>query len=86
MKERVAAEIAERERLMTRVRRALDFEGVHLHYSVDTERQASRKARRSLLRYIESIVGCDSREATSDLLDQIATDKFARLSRPADAP
>lgn len=81
-----AAEIAERERLMTRVRRALDFEGVHLHYSVDTERQASRKARRSLLRYIESIVGCDSREATSDLLDQIATDKFARLSRPADAP
>ena len=44
------AEIALRERLMLRVRRALDFDGVHLHYSTDNTIPASRKARRNLLR------------------------------------
>ena len=35
-----------RQRLMLRVRKALGFDGVHLHYSVDSGLPQSRKARR----------------------------------------
>ena len=77
------AEIAMRERLMTRTRRGLDFSGVHLHYSVDSDRPASRKARRRLLRYMETIVATSSREEAKAVLEEIAADKFARLDAEA---
>ena len=69
-------EIALRERMMTRIRRALGFDGVHLHYSTDSSKPASRKARRRLLRYIESVTQTASREETRELLESIAEDKF----------
>ena len=64
--------IETRQRYMARIRRALGFEGVHLHYSVDSEKPASRKARRKLLRYIESMVESGSREACQRMLDEVA--------------
>lgn len=76
------AERALRERLMTRIRRGLDFDGVHLHYSVSSDLAASRKARRSLLRYIESIVAAGSRDETRALLDGIAAKKFRPRLNP----
>ena len=69
-------EIALRERMMTRIRRALGFDGVHLHYSTDSSKPASRMARRRLLRYIESVTQTASREETRELLESIAEDKF----------
>lgn len=65
----------QRQRLMKRIRRSMDFEGVHLHYSVENDRPTSRKARRRLLRYIESIVEAGSRNKTRALLDGIANSK-----------
>lgn len=74
------AEIELRERYMKRVRRALAFEGVHLHYSTNSEIPVARKARRQLLRYIESLVEAGSREECAKLLDDIASKRFAKLS------
>ena len=78
-----AAERAEhelRQRRMRNIRRSLGFEGVHLHYSTDSALPASRKARRRLLRYIESMVEAGSREASAALLEGIALDKkFAEM-------
>ena len=74
-----AAEIELRERYMTRVRRALDFNGVHLHYSTNSDLSSSRKARRRLLRYIESLVEAGSREECVKLLDDIASKKMATM-------
>ena len=65
-------EIAQRERYLARIRRGLDFDGVHLHYSVDSDKAASRKARRRLLRYIESMAAAGSREECRQMLDDIA--------------
>lgn len=65
-----------RERLMRRVRRSLAFDGVHVHYSTDNALPVSRKARRRLLRYIESMVQAGSREDCRNLLDEIAEKKF----------
>jgi len=73
-------EHALRERHMRRVRRSLDFDGVHVHYSVNNELAASRKARRRLLRYIESMVEAGSREACKELLEDISRGKFAGLA------
>ena len=75
------AEIELRERMMTRVRRSLDFDGVHLHYSTSNEIPSSRKARRRLLRYIESLVEAGSREESGKLLDSIASKDYAKLGR-----
>jgi hypothetical protein len=66
------AEHALRERYMRRVRRSLGFEGVHVHYSTNSELAVSRKARRRLLRYIESMVEEGSRDKCLKLLDDIA--------------
>ena len=74
-----AAERALREKHMKRVRRSLGFEGVHLHYSTNSELAFSRKARRRLLRYIESMVESGSRDECARLLDTISQDKFAQL-------
>jgi len=68
-----------RERYMRRVRRSLNFEGVHVHYSVNNEIAASRKARRRLLRYIESMVEAGSRNKCEALLEDIARERFAEL-------
>ncbi len=73
------AEVEARQRYMMRARRAMDFDGVHLHYSVNSDRPQSRKARRRLLRYIESIVGAGSREASTALLAGIADENFRQL-------
>ena len=74
-----AAEIELRERYMTRVRRALGFNGVHLHYSTNSDLPSARKARRRLLRYIESLVDAGSREECCKLLDEIASKKMASM-------
>jgi GTP-binding protein len=66
------AEHALRERYMRRVRRSIGFEGVHVHYSTNSELAVSRKARRRLLRYIESMVEAGSRDKCFKLLDDIA--------------
>lgn len=65
-------EHALRQRFMTRTRRALEYGGVHIHYSTDSSNASSRKARRRLLRYIESVVATNSREEARELLDGIA--------------
>ena len=64
-----------------RVKASLDLsDSVHLHYSTDSALPASRKARRRLLRYIESMVEAGSREASAALLEGIALDKkFAEM-------
>jgi ribosome biogenesis GTP-binding protein YsxC/EngB len=72
-------EHALRQRYMRRVRRALDFDGVHVHYSTDSSNASARKARRRLLRYIESIAAAGSREECAELLDAIAADRFASM-------
>jgi len=61
-----------RQRLMKRVRKQLDFDGVHIHYSNNSELPSSRKARRQLLRYIESIVSAGTREESRALLESAA--------------
>ena len=83
--DKLAGELAEptregehalRQRHMRRVRRALDFDGVHVHYSTNNDLPVSRKARRRLLRYIESMVEAGSREGCEQLLSEISRDKF----------
>ena len=68
-----------RQRLMKRARRSLGFEGVHVHYSTNNDLPVSRKARRRLLRYIESIVASGTREECAVLLDEIAQKSFSKL-------
>jgi len=69
-----------RQRNMRRVRRSLGFDGVHVHYSTNNELAVSRKARRRLLRYIESMVQAGSREECASMLDGIAENKFRDLA------
>ncbi len=69
-----------RERYMRRVRRSLGFEGVHVHYSTNNDLAVSRKARRRLLRYIESMVSAGSRDACTKLLEDIARERFVGLN------
>ena len=76
---------AERERLMTRARKALNFDGVHLHYSVDNDLPASRKARRRLLRYFESLVDAGSRDECVQLLDGVTQRGGPKSKAPAAA-
>lgn len=58
-----------RNKQMTRIRQALRFDGVHIHYSTDNKIADSRKARKILLRYIESMVKAGSRQESQQLLD-----------------
>ena len=59
-----------------RVKASLDLsDSVHLHYSVDSSIPSSRKGRRQLLRYIESLVEADGKEECRALLDGIANKK-----------
>lgn len=76
-KDEGADEHTRRQTLARRVRRSFDFDGVHLHYSTKNQLPASRKARRSLLRYIESMVKAGSRTECESLLDSIARTKFS---------
>ena len=62
---------------MRRVRRSLAFEGIHVHYSTRNELASSRKARRRLLRFIESIVETGSREECMQMLSAIAAEKYS---------
>jgi len=55
-----------------RVRAAMDFDGVHVHYSTDSSLPTSRAGRRAVLRHIESFVEAGSREAVGALLDATA--------------
>lgn len=50
-------------------------DSVHLHYSVDNSLPASRKARRQLLRYIESLAAADDKDECSELLSAISAKK-----------
>ena len=70
-----------RQRLMKRARKSLAFEGVHIHYSTDSTNPSCRKARRRMLRYLESIVATGSREECSELLAGIYQEKFAHLDQ-----
>ena len=70
------AEHALRQRLMRRVRRSLGFDGVHLHYSTNSELPVARKARRRLLRYVESMVDAGDRARCAAMLDGIAKEKW----------
>lgn len=72
------AEIKLRDKFMNRIRKSLDFDGVHLHYSVDNSLPSSRKARRQLLRYIESLVKAGSKDECSRMLDEIASKRMAK--------
>ena len=59
-----------------RVKASLDLtDAVHLHYSTDSSTASSRKGRRQLLRYIESLVAADDKEECRTLLDGIAAKK-----------
>lgn len=69
------AEHEARQRMMRRARRSLGFDGVHLHYSTNSDLPVARKARRRLLRYIESLVDAGDREACARLLESIADEK-----------
>ena len=71
------AEIALRQRLMGRIRKSLEFDGVHVHYSVNNDLPNSRRARRRLLRYVESIVEAGTREESEKLLRDIGDKHFA---------
>mmetsp|Transcript_43267 Transcript_43267/g.80538 ORF Transcript_43267/g.80538 Transcript_43267/m.80538 type:complete len:396 (+) Transcript_43267:45-1232(+) len=68
-----------RVKCMTRIRKALKFQGVHVHYSTRNELADSRKARKILLRYIESMVKAGSREESKKMLDSHG-EKFADLT------
>ena len=59
-------------------------DGVHLHYSVDNTLPSSRKARRQLLRYIESLAAVDDRDEGRALLEEVAAKKRG-VPRPAAA-
>jgi len=74
-----AAEHELRQRHMKRVRRSLGFEGVHVHYSTSSELKVSRKARRRLLRFVESMVASGSREDCAVLLDEVAKKSYTDL-------
>ena len=50
-------------------------DGVHLHYSVDNTLPASRKARRQLLRYIESLAAADDKDECRELLSAVSAKK-----------
>ena len=52
-------------------------DSVHLHYSVDSSLPSSRKGRRQLLRYVESLVATDGRDGAAELLEGIAAKKRA---------
>ena len=57
-----------------RVRRALDFEGVHVHYSTDNTLALGRNGRRNVLRYVESFVGAGSRNEAGRSLEELAVE------------
>lgn len=59
-------------------------DAVHLHYSVDNTLPASRKARRQLLRYIESLSALDDKEECRELLAGVAAKKRG-APQPAEA-
>jgi GTP-binding protein len=74
-------ETSEHERrlaLTKRARRTLEFDGLHLHYSTQSELASSRRGRRSLLRQIEALVEAGAREQCRDLLGEIAARKSGR--------
>ena len=50
-------------------------DSVHLHYSVDSSLASSRKARRQLLRYIESMAALEDRDECRELLVGLAAKK-----------
>jgi len=55
-----------------RVRRAMAFEGVHVHYSTDSALAQGRNGRRSVLRHIESFVSAGSKEGVAELLEALS--------------
>ena len=53
----------------------MGFDGVHVHYSTDSELPTSRAGRRTVLRYVEQLVAAGTREEAADLLASIAAKK-----------
>ena len=55
------------------IRKALDFKGLHVHYSCDASNPAGRRARRSMLRSIEAMcVTAESRDQCNAYLEDMA--------------
>ncbi|KAL3916960.1 MAG: hypothetical protein SGPRY_006603, partial [Prymnesium sp.] len=69
------AEHKQRMHFTKRARNAMDFDGVHVHYSTDSSLAQSRNARRAVLRHIEGIVAAGSKEEAWELLEGIAAKK-----------
>merc|ERR1711956_109801 len=55
---------------LDRIKQDLNFEGPHLHYSVDASLPNSRKARRKLHRFIRTTVGANGIEESRQLLQK----------------
>ena len=69
------AEQQQRRAFTRRVRRAMDFDGEHVHYCSDSSLAQGRKGRRTVLRYFESFVEAGSKEAAAELLAKMAARK-----------
>mmetsp|Transcript_30389 Transcript_30389/g.66644 ORF Transcript_30389/g.66644 Transcript_30389/m.66644 type:complete len:451 (+) Transcript_30389:36-1388(+) len=67
-------------RLTTRTRRAMNFNGLHVHYSVVSALPKGRSGRRTLLRLLEQMVAADSREDCARILAAIAAKKQAAIA------
>lgn len=63
------------------IRRALEFDGLHEHYTCESSLPAGRRGRRQLLRQIEQLVACDSRFAAAQMLENSAAKKQGRDAR-----
>ena len=55
------------------------FAGFHLHYSCDSSRQQSRRARAQLLKHLAAIASAPDAAASARVLDELAAAQRARL-------
>lgn len=64
--------------LFEKLARKLDWHGPNVHYAATNETPAGRKARRQVLRYIETFVEAGSREAVGRKLDELGREREVR--------
>ncbi|KAL1526342.1 hypothetical protein AB1Y20_015056 [Prymnesium parvum] len=55
-----------------RVRRAMGFDGIHVHYSTESALAQSRNGRRTVLRHIERAVQAENKHEVMELFQQMA--------------
>eukprot|EP00929_Paragymnodinium_shiwhaense_P041034 TRINITY_DN21340_c0_g1_i1.p1 TRINITY_DN21340_c0_g1~~TRINITY_DN21340_c0_g1_i1.p1 ORF type:complete len:625 (-),score=151.04 TRINITY_DN21340_c0_g1_i1:220-2094(-) len=63
----------ERNYFAKQIRKSLNFEGPHLHYTCESHLPNSRKVRKKLHRWIRSCVGARSMEACTEMLKEVGT-------------